>query len=66
MKKLCGMRDSREKDAGMRDQDPLPDPVKYLITSRCNIVFQAFSDFTVQVTCPPMTNWAQETGGNGP
>ena len=26
-KKLCGMRDSREKGAGMRDQDPpLPDP----------------------------------------
>ena len=25
--KKCGMRDSREKGAGMRDQDPLPDAV---------------------------------------
>ena len=24
--KKCGMRDSRKKGAGMRDQDPLPDP----------------------------------------
>ena len=27
--KKCGMRDSREKGAGMRDQDPhLPDPAE--------------------------------------
>ena len=29
--KKCGMRDSREKGAGMRDQDPLPDPVTSLL-----------------------------------
>ena len=32
MKTLCGMRDSREKGAGMRDQDPYPSrPIPRLI-----------------------------------
>ena len=30
MKKKCRMWDSREKGAGMRDQDPLPDPVGWM------------------------------------
>ena len=29
------MRDSREKGAGMRDQDPLPDPVVSLEDQHC-------------------------------
>jgi len=33
--KKCGMRDSREKGAGMRDQDPLPDPVASLEDQHC-------------------------------
>ena len=45
MKKLCGMRNSREKGAGMRDQDPPSRPSTYRRQNGGNVIMYVLISF---------------------